>query len=197
MRPRPRSRPFSSKYDAVQAGKAQFTPQEKQGYDLFRGKAAATSVIATAGPARTRCSPISPRAISAPRQSVDFPTTPKTSPTQCGYVANTQRCVIRRSAASAAFSATAIRSASPRRSIRVGCTLACKHGSNSRCRRCAMSTSGPSPDFVKAYGHNGYFKSLKEIVHFYNTRDMLPRCVNRMILARASVAGPLRRRQRI
>jgi cytochrome c peroxidase len=29
---------------------------------------------------------------------------------------------------------------------------------------------------VKAYGHNGYFKSLKEIVHFYNTRDVLPRC---------------------
>lgn len=34
----------------------------------------------------------------------------------------------------------------------------------------------PSPNFVKAFGHNGYFKSLKEIVHFYNTRDVLPRC---------------------
>jgi len=34
----------------------------------------------------------------------------------------------------------------------------------------------PSPGFVKAYGHNGYFKSLKEIVHFYNTRDVLPEC---------------------
>jgi cytochrome c peroxidase len=34
----------------------------------------------------------------------------------------------------------------------------------------------PSPGFVKAFGHNGYFKSLKEIVHFYNTRDTLPRC---------------------
>lgn len=30
----------------------------------------------------------------------------------------------------------------------------------------------PSKRFVKAYGHNGYFKSLKEIVHFYNTRDV-------------------------
>ncbi len=29
---------------------------------------------------------------------------------------------------------------------------------------------------VKAYGHNGYFKSLKGIVHFYNTRDVLPTC---------------------
>lgn len=34
----------------------------------------------------------------------------------------------------------------------------------------------PSADFVKAFGHNGYFKSLEEIVHFYNTRDVLPRC---------------------
>ena len=34
----------------------------------------------------------------------------------------------------------------------------------------------PSPGFVKAFGHNGYFKSLKEIVHFYNTRDLLARC---------------------
>jgi cytochrome c peroxidase len=30
--------------------------------------------------------------------------------------------------------------------------------------------------FVKAYGENGYFKSLKEFVHFYNTRDVLPHC---------------------
>jgi cytochrome c peroxidase len=30
----------------------------------------------------------------------------------------------------------------------------------------------PRPDFAKAYMHNGYFKSLKDIVHFYNTRDV-------------------------
>jgi cytochrome c peroxidase len=30
----------------------------------------------------------------------------------------------------------------------------------------------PYPGFVKAYGHNGVFKSLEEIVHFYNTRDV-------------------------
>ncbi len=34
----------------------------------------------------------------------------------------------------------------------------------------------PDPGFVKAFGHNGYFKSLAEIVHFYNTRDVLPTC---------------------
>lgn len=34
----------------------------------------------------------------------------------------------------------------------------------------------PYPDFVKAYSHNGFFKSLESIVHFYNTRDVLPTC---------------------
>jgi len=30
----------------------------------------------------------------------------------------------------------------------------------------------PTKRFIKAYAHNGYFKSLEEIVHFYNTRDV-------------------------
>jgi len=30
--------------------------------------------------------------------------------------------------------------------------------------------------FPKAFGHNGYFKSLKGIVHFYNTRDVKNAC---------------------
>jgi len=34
----------------------------------------------------------------------------------------------------------------------------------------------PTNSFVKAYGHNGYFKSLESIVHFYNTRDVMPAC---------------------
>lgn len=36
----------------------------------------------------------------------------------------------------------------------------------------------PYPEFVKAYGHNGYFKSLEGIMHFYNTRDVKPECTN-------------------
>lgn len=35
----------------------------------------------------------------------------------------------------------------------------------------------PYPGFVKAYMHNGYFKSLESVVHFYNTRDVLPVCL--------------------
>ena len=29
----------------------------------------------------------------------------------------------------------------------------------------------PAPGFAKAFAHNGAFKSLKDVVHFYNTRD--------------------------
>jgi cytochrome c peroxidase len=36
----------------------------------------------------------------------------------------------------------------------------------------------PSESFVKAYMHNGYFKTLEGVVHFYNTRDVLPPCDN-------------------
>ena len=34
----------------------------------------------------------------------------------------------------------------------------------------------PTPTFVKSYMHNGYFTSLENVVSFYNTRDVKPRC---------------------
>jgi len=34
----------------------------------------------------------------------------------------------------------------------------------------------PDEGFVKAFAHNGYFKSLDGIVHFYNTRDVKDTC---------------------
>jgi len=34
----------------------------------------------------------------------------------------------------------------------------------------------PRRDFVKAYTHNGWFKSLESLVHFYNTALTKPRC---------------------
>ncbi len=37
----------------------------------------------------------------------------------------------------------------------------------------------PYPMFIKAYSHNGYFKSLHAIVHFYNTRDVLASCTSK------------------
>jgi cytochrome c peroxidase len=36
------------------------------------------------------------------------------------------------------------------------------------------STEAPGPYFQKEFFHNGYIKSLKQLVHFYNTRDVFP-----------------------
>lgn len=47
----------------------------------------------------------------------------------------------------------------------------------------------PAPGFVKAFGHNGYFKSLKGIVHFYNTRDVKPACPGPYTESEALAAG--------
>src|ERR1700751_5150394 len=36
------------------------------------------------------------------------------------------------------------------------------------------ANGNPIPYFQKAFFHNGYLKSLKQVVHFYNTRDSVP-----------------------
>jgi cytochrome c peroxidase len=46
----------------------------------------------------------------------------------------------------------------------------------------------PSAAFVKDYGHNGYFKTLEGIVHFYNTRDVLDTCPDAYTEAEALAA---------
>jgi cytochrome c peroxidase len=46
----------------------------------------------------------------------------------------------------------------------------------------------PDDGFIKAYMHNGYFKTLEGIVHFYNTRDVLPVCAGAFTEAEALAA---------
>ena len=41
---------------------------------------------------------------------------------------------------------------------------------------CETDPGNPDGCITKAYGHNGYFKTLAGIVHFYNTRDVKPTC---------------------
>ncbi len=40
--------------------------------------------------------------------------------------------------------------------------------------QCPTTEAGPAPYFQKEFFHNGYIKSLKQLVHFYNTRDVFP-----------------------
>jgi cytochrome c peroxidase len=47
----------------------------------------------------------------------------------------------------------------------------------------------PYEGFVKAFAHNGYFKTLEGIVHFYNTRDVLDTCPGDYTEAEAMAAN--------
>ncbi|MGA7326181.1 MAG: cytochrome c peroxidase [Rhodomicrobium sp.] len=40
--------------------------------------------------------------------------------------------------------------------------------------QCPTTEAGAGPYFQKEFFHNGYIKSLKQLVHFYNTRDVYP-----------------------
>src|SRR5437764_6013303 len=156
---------FSSKFDAVLAGKAKLTPQEQTGYDLFRGKAQCNSCHRDGGPgedplftgftARNFRTPATPR----------LPYYAEGQPDAFGYVANpagssfvdsgvggflTKVHVLRQP--SAVDSRWAPIAAANQVRIQVTTVLSVD--------------KRPNPDFVKAYTHNGYFTSLTTIGHF-------------------------------
>jgi cytochrome c peroxidase len=166
---------FTSKFDAVLAGKAQFTRQEQEGYTLFRGKAQCNSCHRDGGPGED------PLFTDFTASNIGTPPNPRLPyyiedrPDSLGYVANpdgrsfTDGGVGSFLTKGHPLSQPSVPDAQwvPRAPQNIG--------------RVQVPTlrnvdKRPYPGFVKAYGHNGYFKSLKEIVHFYNTRDVLPRC---------------------
>jgi cytochrome c peroxidase len=166
---------FTSKFDAVLAGKAQFTPQEQAGYDLFRGKAQCNACHRDGGPGED------PLFTDFTASNIGTPANPRlpfyteNRPDARGYVANP---------AGSSFVDGGVGAF-----LTKGHPLSDPSAIDTRWRSLAPDNQArfqvptlrnvdkrPSPDFLKAHGHNGYFKSLKAIVHFYNTRDALPRC---------------------
>ena len=171
----PEVSPFTSKYDNVQAGVDKFTPQEERGYALFRGKAGCNQCHRDGGPGEE------PLFTDFTASNLGVPRNPalqyyvEATPDKRGYRANP---------AGSAFIDTGVglflrtlQSDSGQLnpdSQWVG--LAPKFDAKFQVPTLRNVDMRPTPDFVKAYMHNGYFKSLKEVVHFYNTRDVLPRC---------------------
>jgi cytochrome c peroxidase len=166
---------FSSKYDAVQAGKAQFTPQEQSGYDLFRGKAKCNGCHRDGGPGEE------PLFTDFTASNIGTPANPtlpyyaEGEPDDRGYVAN-------KSGASfvdfgvGGFLADGHPLSQPSAVDARWKPLVPQNRGRFKVPTLRNVDKRPSSDFIKSYGHNGYFKSLKQIVHFYNTRDLLPRC---------------------
>jgi cytochrome c peroxidase len=171
----PEVSPFTSKYDYVQAGKEQFTPQEANGNALFRGKALCNQCHRDGGPGEE---PL----------FTDFTASnlgvPRNSDLQYYYEDRSDGRGYRANPAGPAYNDTGVgsflrtlQSDSGQLNPDSGWIgLAPKFDAKFQVPTLRNVDMRPTPDFVKAYMHNGYFKSLKEVVHFYNTRDVLPRC---------------------
>jgi len=171
----PEVSPFTSKYDYVQAGKENFTAQEAQGYALFRGKARCNECHRDGGPGEE------PLFTDFTASNLGVP--PNTAlqfyfegtREKDGYSANPQGPAYTDSGVG--FFLRKLKSLSGQLnpdSEWIG--LAPKFDGKFQVPTLRNVDMRPNPQFVKAYMHNGYFKSLKEVVHFYNTRDALPQC---------------------
>ena len=186
----PEVSPFSSKFDAYLANKVRLTPQEQRGFDLFNGIAKCNTchsdgigntsaegrlVTITRGRINLASSsaPLFTNQTSANLGVPKNPSIPylyENVPDQTGYVANKK---------GPAFQDTGVADflTSPNNPNPAEWgPLAHKFDGKFQVPTLRNVDKRPRPDFVKAYMHNGYFKSLKEVVHFYNTRDTLPRC---------------------
>jgi cytochrome c peroxidase len=150
---------FSSKYDAFLAGRAQLTLEETRGLQLFGGKAGCAA-----------CHPHRPSPGAQPLftdftfDNLGLPVNPD-NPFYRNTASNPQGMEWRDEGLGGFLKASGKYAGQ-----------AAAHAGKHRVPTLRNVDLRPSPTFVKAYGHNGYFKSLEAIVHFYNTRDVLPAC---------------------
>jgi cytochrome c peroxidase len=166
---------FTSKLDAVMASKAQFTPQEQVGYALFRGKAKCNNCHRDGGPGED------PLFTDFTASNIGTPANPmlpyytEQGPDERGYAANPAGAQYVDPGVAGFLTERNLLSHPSAVDARWH-TLATENMGRFRVPTLRNVDKRPYPSFVKAYGHNGYFKSLKSIVHFYNTRDVLQRC---------------------
>ena len=167
--------PFTSKFDAVRANKVQFTAQEQQGYDLFRGQARCNECHRDGGPGED------PLFTDFTASNIGTPANPRlpyyeeNRPDALGYVANPLGSSYVDGGVGTFLSNGHVLSQPSAVDAR-WLKLAPDNQARFQVPTLRNVDKRPYPAFVKAYGHNGYFTSLKQIVHFYNTRDVLPRC---------------------
>jgi cytochrome c peroxidase len=171
---------FSSKFDAFLAGKAQLAATEMAGWELFRGKAvcntchldgtenggASALTAKNTGDLAPLFSDTTSSNLGVPRNPMD-PIYFQNVPDSFGFTANPagQKFVdlgvglfLRGEGGGVnVFSAWS--------------QLAPKFDGKMQVSTTRNVDMRPCPSFVRSYMHNGYLKSLKEVVHFYNTRD--------------------------
>ena len=180
--------PFSSKFDYALANPDQqvLTTDEQMGWDLFSGKAKCNTchLDGTESRAGKKSEKIAPRDVGSkaplftdftssnlgvPRNA-SLPYFSETKPDEYGYTPNP---------AGSAFVDKGVGDFLRNLTLNPNsdwARLAPRFDGKFQVSTLRNVDRRPRADFVKAYMHNGYFKSLKEVVHFYNTRDALRRC---------------------
>ncbi len=149
--------PFSSKYDYYLKNRVALTKQEANGLKLFEGKAMC-SACHTSQPGPSNEAPLFTDYtfdnLGVPRNPQNpFYTAPTTvNPAGYGFVDVGLAGFL----ASANYPAAAV----------------AKEMGKQKVPTLRNVDKRPTPHFVKAYMHNGAFKSLEQVVHFYNTRDV-------------------------
>ena len=165
----PEVSPFSSKFDTYLAGRAELSEAERRGYDLFNGQAKCMNChVNPKGEPHPLFTDNTTANLGVPRNP-DLAFYRETQADSFGYVPNLQ---------GEAYVDKGVGNflRSPENDNEAWKQLASEFDGRFRVATLRNVDKRPRPDFVKAYVHNGYFKSLKEVVHFYNTRNTLPKC---------------------
>src|SRR5882724_7185535 len=193
---------FSSKFDAFLHGDYTLTSDEMAGYNLFRGKANCNSChldgrsTAPTPPPPQGNAPNSTdtgaAASTAPlftcfgSANLGLPLNPRdaiyyqNTPDFFGFTANPFGFAFRDLGLGTFLRSGPGSWASPNDDWTQFAPLNDGRMQTSTARNVAMvppqcpTTEAPGPYFQKEFFHNGYIKSLKQLVHFYNTRDAFP-----------------------
>jgi cytochrome c peroxidase len=163
----PEVSPFSSKFDYVQRGQAQFTPVEERGYQLYNGQAGCNQCHVSSGdkPLFTDFTTVN---LGIPKNP-DVPYYTENEPDSYDYVGNPLGENYKDEGTGAFLTS----STNPNPAL---AQYAANFLGAFQVATLRNVAKRPHNSFVKAYMHNGYFKTLEDIVHFYNTRDALPTC---------------------
>src|SRR5207253_8352845 len=158
---------FTSKFDAVLAGKAQFAAQEQEGYDLFRGKAQCNACHRDGGPGED------PLFTDFTAGNIRTPANPRLPyygeirPDAFGYVANPAGSSFVDGGVGSFLTKGHLLS-QPSAVDSRWATLAPGNQARFQVPTLRNVDKRPFPGFVKAYGHNVCVPSLKAIVQFDN-----------------------------
>jgi cytochrome c peroxidase len=186
--------PFTSKFDAYLAGDYEFTADEQAGYDLFRGKGNCNSchldgvsTLLEVGQNDTG-SPgdVAPLFTCFGYANLGLPLNPRdafyyqTEPDPVGFTPNPLGFGYRDLGLGTFLRSGFGTAANPNQdwvelapSVDGQMQVMTARNAAMTPPQCPTTEAGQSdPYFQKAFFHNGYAKSLKQLVHFYNTRDV-------------------------